>query len=92
MVFTEVRRRLADPDTRVGAAVELGDWARDLCLLMGAELQTALNVGAALTLGLDVEWADDPKPAPDGPQLRDVGAVYKRKVKKKGSEEDGRHE
>lgn len=76
-----LRERLADPTTRTAAAVEFGDWARNLCIFMGAELQTALNVGAAATMGLE---ANRNQVAPDEANkmiLRDIGALYESKVK-----------
>lgn len=51
-----MRARLADPSTRQGACIELGDWMRDFCLLMGTEFETALLVGQAMTTGLYREW------------------------------------
>ena len=54
--FDDIRRRLADPATRTRAAVEAGDWARDLCLMFGASIDTAFAVGGALARGLEKSW------------------------------------
>jgi hypothetical protein len=53
----DIRRRLADPSTRLAAAVEIGDWARDICLIFGSQLDTAYFVGGTFARGLEREWS-----------------------------------
>lgn len=62
----ELRRRLADPATRTLAAVEAGDWARNLCLLFGASLDTAFFVGGAMARGLEKSWTEKESKVEDG--------------------------
>lgn len=50
-----LRQRLADPKTRKDAAIEFGDWARDLCLFMGSEFRIACYVGAVIAIGIEKE-------------------------------------
>lgn len=59
MDVRDLRKRLADPATRNLAAIEVGDYFRDLCLIMGTELKTASKVGAVVAIGLDKEWSKD---------------------------------
>lgn len=54
-----LRQELADPATRMSASVEVGDWARDLCLMMGSEIRTAYFVGGQLAHGLTESWRED---------------------------------
>lgn len=49
-------RLLDDTGTRTEACLEFGDWARDLCLFMGTELETACNVGTTVSVGLEKSW------------------------------------
>jgi len=51
-----MRAALENPSTREGAAVEIGDWARDLCLTMGSSLDTAYAVGGFLASGVAKTW------------------------------------
>lgn len=54
-----IRRQLADPNERLGAALEMGEWARDLCIVMGVSLDTAFYVGGEFASGLLKEWSED---------------------------------
>lgn len=54
----ELRLRLTDPLTRRQAALEMGDWIRALCLLMGTSFKTACIVGAEFAAGLEQEWSN----------------------------------
>lgn len=56
-----LRERLADPTTRIAAAIEIGDWARNLCLLMGTEFSTACKVGAVFAMGIERSWSNETK-------------------------------
>lgn len=56
MNTVEIRKRLRNPETRVSAALEVGDWFRALCLLFDCETQTACRVGAEIAIGLDREF------------------------------------
>jgi hypothetical protein len=58
MNMNEIRQRLREPNTRAQAAIEFGDWFRDLCLMFDCEVETACNVGAAIAMGLDKEFAE----------------------------------
>lgn len=56
MNIPEMRKRLRDPDTRAHAAIEFGDYFRDLCLMFDCEVETAINVGAVIATGLNAEF------------------------------------
>lgn len=51
-----LRQRLRDPDTRAHAAIEFGDYFRDLCLMFDCEVETAAKVGAVIAMGLNAEF------------------------------------
>lgn len=53
----DLRRRMRNPETRVRACLEFGDWFRGLCLTMGVELDTAARVGAIAAIGMEREFA-----------------------------------
>lgn len=55
---TEIRQRLADPHRRRAAALEIGNWTRDLCLLFGTSLDTAYAVGGLMAHGLEQNWSE----------------------------------
>lgn len=54
--FLALRQELAEPTTRVAAAVEIGDWARNLCLALGSGIDTAYAVGGILASGVAASW------------------------------------
>lgn len=54
----DLRRRLANPETRQSAAIEAGNWVKDLCLLLGASLDTSFCVGGVFAQGLNQEWSN----------------------------------
>lgn len=56
MNTNDIRRRLRNPDTRVAAAIEFGDWFRDFCLMFDCEVETAVEVGAIIAKGLNKEF------------------------------------
>lgn len=51
-----LRQRLRDPGTRAHAAIEFGDYFRDLCLMFDCEVETAVKVGAVIAIGLNAEF------------------------------------
>lgn len=53
-----MRAALTNPATRETASVEIGDWARDLCLIVGSEISTAYAVGGALAQGISDSWEE----------------------------------
>lgn len=56
MNMPELRKRLRHPDTRVSAAIEFGDYFRDLCLMFDCEVEAAIKVGAVIATGLNAEF------------------------------------
>lgn len=56
MNTTDIRRRLRDPETRVDAAIEVGDWFRHMCLMFNCEVETACKIGAITAIGLNKEF------------------------------------
>jgi len=64
--MAEIRLRLANPATRTCAAVEAGDWARNLCLMFGASMDTAFFVGGAMARGLERSWSEKESQVDDG--------------------------
>jgi hypothetical protein len=52
----QLKAELADPGTRQQALNELGQWAKDTCLLFGSEASTAYNVAATLVQGIQDSW------------------------------------
>lgn len=56
MNLPEIRQRLRAPDTRAHAAIEFGDYFRDLCLMFDCEVETAVKVGAVIAMGLNAEF------------------------------------
>lgn len=56
---SDLRRRLADPEKRTEAAIEVGDWVRHLCLLFGASFDTSMTVGALFSIGVERSWSEE---------------------------------
>jgi hypothetical protein len=56
MNMQDIRKRLRDPETRAHAAIEFGDYFRDLCLMFDCEVDTAVNIGATIAKGLNREF------------------------------------
>ena len=56
MNMSDIRKRLRDPEARAAAAIEFGDYFRDLCLMFDCEVDTAVNIGAAIAKGLNKEF------------------------------------
>lgn len=56
--ITELRRRLATPDTRRSAAIDIGDWTRDLCLMFGTPIDLAFTVGGLMAEGVRRTWEE----------------------------------
>lgn len=55
---SDLRRRLAEPKERAEAAIEVGDWVRDLCLLFGASFDTSVTCGALFSIGVERSWSE----------------------------------
>ena len=52
----QIKAALADASTRHQALDELGQWAKDTCLLCGSEASTAYIVAALLVEGIQDSW------------------------------------
>jgi hypothetical protein len=63
MNMPEMHRRLRDPSERVHAAIEFGDYFRDLCLMFDCEMETACDIGAVIAKGLVREFEQRDKAA-----------------------------
>lgn len=64
MNMPDIRKRLRDPETRAHAAIEFGDYFRDLCLMFDCEVETAVTVGAEIAKGLNQEFEHREKVQP----------------------------
>lgn len=57
--LARLRDQLADAKTRNAAALEIGDWMRALCLLMGTEFRTACIAGVLFATGIERDWSKE---------------------------------
>ncbi len=50
--------QLKDEETRVQAIDEIGEWAKNTCLLFGSNPTTAYQVALILVEGISASWED----------------------------------
>lgn len=63
--ITQLKALLSDDDTRDQALDRIGEWAKDNCLMVGAEATTAYKVASTFVSGI-AEMYEDGEPVVKG--------------------------
>lgn len=61
----DIRARLAVPETRRGALIQISEWVKYTCLVMGTSPKLAYEVAAIFADGLQKDWERTTHPRPE---------------------------